>query len=67
MLWSINPLPGKDLKTNETTAVAMQRRGKYTSTTKELLLKTVFSTRSVRRDYKEDNWGDPVSQLKVSP
>jgi hypothetical protein len=27
----------------------------------ELLLETVFSARSVQSDYKEDNWGDPVS------
>jgi methylglyoxal synthase len=27
----------------------------------ELLLKTVFSTQSVQRGYKEDNWGKPVS------
>jgi hypothetical protein len=27
----------------------------------ELLLETVFSTRSVQRGYEEDNWGDPVS------
>jgi hypothetical protein len=28
----------------------------------ELLLETVFPTRSVERGYKEDNWGDPVSR-----
>jgi hypothetical protein len=27
----------------------------------ELLLETVFSTRSMQSGYKEDNWGDPVS------
>jgi hypothetical protein len=27
-----------------------------------LLLETVFSTRSVQRGYKEDNWGEPVSE-----
>jgi hypothetical protein len=27
----------------------------------EFLLETVFSTRSAQMDYKEDNWGDPVS------
>jgi hypothetical protein len=52
----------KDLKiNNETTAVAMQRHGKHTSTTKELLLEMVFSVQSVQSDYKADNWGDPVS------
>jgi hypothetical protein len=39
----------------------MQRRGKYASRTIELLLETVFSTRSVQRDYNEDNWGKAVS------
>jgi hypothetical protein len=62
------PLLGKDLETdNETTAVAMQRRGKHASTTIELLLETGVSTPSVQRCCKEDNWGDPISyQLKVS-
>jgi hypothetical protein len=46
---------------NETTAVAMQRRDKHASTRIELLLETVFSTRSVQRDSEEDNWGYPVS------
>jgi hypothetical protein len=32
-----------------------------TPTTIELLLEAVFSLRSVRNGYKEDNWGDPVS------
>jgi hypothetical protein len=26
----------------------------------ELLLETVFSTRSLQNGYKEDKWGDPV-------
>jgi hypothetical protein len=58
------PLLGKDLETNnETAAVAMQRRCKHASTTIELLL---FSTRSVQRGYKENNWGDPGGcQLRV--
>jgi hypothetical protein len=34
---------------------------RITHTTIELLLETVFSTRSVQSGYKEDNWGDPVS------
>jgi hypothetical protein len=41
-LWRIEPLLGKDLETNnETTAVAMRRRGKHASTT-ELLLEMVL-------------------------
>jgi hypothetical protein len=31
-----------------------------TNITIKLLLETVFSTRSVQSDYKEDIWGDPV-------
>jgi hypothetical protein len=42
ILWSIGPLLGKDLETNnETTVVAMQRRGEHVSTTIELMLDTV--------------------------
>jgi hypothetical protein len=38
MLWHIDPLLDKDLeRNNETTAVAMQRRGKRASTTIERL------------------------------
>jgi hypothetical protein len=33
----------------------------YSRNNGELLLETVFSTRSVRRDYKEHNWTDQVS------
>jgi hypothetical protein len=55
----------------ETAAVAMQRRGKHASITIELLLKTVSSTRSVKRGYKKDNGGDPcgggVEYLHRSP
>jgi hypothetical protein len=48
-MWRIDLLLGKDLETNnETTAVAMHQRGKHTSTTVELLLETVFSTRCVQ-------------------
>jgi hypothetical protein len=62
VLWRIDPLQGKNLETdNETTIVAMQRRGKRASTTIKLLLETVFSTQSVQRGYKEDKWGEPVS------
>jgi hypothetical protein len=57
----MDPLLGKDLETDETTAIALQRRGKHASTTIELLLETVFSTQSVQMGYREDNWGDPVS------
>jgi hypothetical protein len=67
LLWRTDPLPGKDLETNnEATTVAMQRRGKQASITIVLPLETVFSNRFVRIGYKEDNWGDPVScQLRV--
>jgi hypothetical protein len=47
--------------------ISRQRMGKHvpaatnTNTARELLLETVFSTRSVQNGYKEDNWGDPVS------
>jgi hypothetical protein len=45
--------------------VSRQRIGKYvpaamnTHTTIELLLETVFSTWSMQRGHKEDNWGRP--------
>jgi hypothetical protein len=42
ILWHIDPLLGKDLRTKETTAVAMQRHDKNASTTIELLLETVL-------------------------
>jgi hypothetical protein len=59
ILWRIDPLLGKDLETNnETTGFATQRRGKHVSTTIELLLETVLSTRSVQRGYKEENQGE---------
>jgi hypothetical protein len=52
--------------------VSRQRIGKHvpaatsTHTTVELLLETVFSTRSVQSGYKEDNWGYSVScQLRA--
>jgi hypothetical protein len=65
-MWRIDSLLGKDLETNNETAVAMQRRGKHASTTIELLLETAFSMCSLPRSYLEDNWGDPISrQLKV--
>jgi hypothetical protein len=60
-MWRTDPLLDKDLETNETTAVAMQRRGKHASTTTKLLLETVFTNQSVQSGYKEGNWGDPVN------
>jgi hypothetical protein len=43
VVWLIDPLLGKDLETNnETTTVAMQRRGTHASTTIELQLETVL-------------------------
>jgi hypothetical protein len=62
ILWRIAPLLGIDLETNNVkTAAAMQQRGKHASTTTELLLERVLSTRSVQRSYKKDNWVDPDS------
>jgi hypothetical protein len=61
ILWHTDPLLRKNFKTNKITAIAMQRHGKHTSTTIALLLETVFSTQSVQRGYKEENWGDLVS------
>jgi hypothetical protein len=42
ILWRIDPLLGKDLETNEITAVAMQRSGTHASATIDLLLETVL-------------------------
>jgi hypothetical protein len=58
----------KDLEAkNETTAIAMQRRGKHASITIELLLETAFSNRFMQCCYKKDNLGDLVScQLELS-
>jgi hypothetical protein len=42
ILRRIDPLLGKDLETDETTAVAVQRRGKHTFITLDLLLETCF-------------------------
>jgi hypothetical protein len=47
--------------------ISRQRIGKHvpiatnTNKTMELMLETVFPTRSVQSGYKEDNWGSPVS------
>jgi hypothetical protein len=59
-LWRIEPLLGNDLET-ETTAVAMQRRGKTHLYNNIFTAETVFSTRSVPMSYLEDNCGDQVS------
>jgi hypothetical protein len=51
---------------NKQRCYARQRIGKHvpaamnTYATIELLLETVFSTRSVQRGYNEDNWDHPV-------
>jgi hypothetical protein len=51
---------------NEATAVAMQRRGKHVSTTRDLLLETVLFTRSVQSGYKKDNLGRPnISRVEA--
>jgi hypothetical protein len=61
ILWRLDPVIDKDLEThNDRTAVAMQQRCKHASTTIELLLGTVFSSRSVPRNYLDENWGNPV-------
>jgi hypothetical protein len=62
------PVARQRPQNNETTATARQRHGKHASTKTDLLLETVFlfSTGSVERGYKEDNWRDPLNcQLKV--
>jgi hypothetical protein len=51
--------------------VSRQRIGKHvpaatnTHTTIQLLLDTVFSTRSVQMGYNEDNWSDPAVSRKA--
>jgi hypothetical protein len=56
LLWHIEPLLDKNFETNETVAVVIQQRGKYASTSIELLLEMVFSARFVQSSYKEHNW-----------
>jgi hypothetical protein len=57
---------------SETTFVSRQRLGKHvpaatgTHATIEVLLETVFSTRSVQRGYKEDSWSNQVSYVRES-
>jgi hypothetical protein len=54
---------------SETTFVARQWLCKHIPAatdmhaTIEVLLETVFSTRSLHRGYKEDNWGNQVSSV----
>jgi hypothetical protein len=54
---------------SETTFISMQWLGKHVPvatdmhTMTEVLLETVFSTRSVQKDYKEDNWANQVSSV----
>jgi hypothetical protein len=52
---------------SETTFVCRQRLGKHVpaaTDTIEILLETVFSTRSVQRGYKEENLGNRVSCVR---
>jgi hypothetical protein len=42
-------------------SVSKQRISKYAFITRELLLETVFSLRSVQSGYKEENWGSQFS------
>jgi hypothetical protein len=55
---------------SETTFVSIQRLGKQvpaamdTHVTIEVLLEILFSTRSVQRRYKEDNWRNRVSSVR---
>jgi hypothetical protein len=66
ILWRIEQLLNKDLETNnETTTVAVQRRGKHASAAIDLLLETVFYMWSVPRSYLENNLGEPVRQNRV--
>jgi hypothetical protein len=49
---------GKDLETNETTAIAMEQRSKHSSATIVLMLEMVSSVWFMQSGYKEDNLGD---------
>jgi hypothetical protein len=55
---------------SNTTFVSRQQLGKHvpaatdTHATIEVLLETVFSTRSVQRGFKEDKWGYRVSSVR---
>jgi hypothetical protein len=77
MLWRIDLLLGRDLDANDgTAAAAVQRRGKHTSTTIELLLgkhvlvatvthatgkRGVVYAVCAEKLQKEENWGDQFS------
>jgi hypothetical protein len=60
------PLPAYG---SQTAFVSRQRLGKHvpaatdTYANVEVLLETVFFTRSVQRSYKEDNWDNQVSSV----
>jgi hypothetical protein len=55
---------------SETAVVSRQRLCKHvpaatdTHAAIEILLETVFSTRSVQRGYEEDNWGNRASSIR---
>jgi hypothetical protein len=49
------PVARQRLRNNATAAVTIQLRGKHACTTIELLLETVFCTRSMQRSYLEDS------------
>jgi hypothetical protein len=57
---------------SETTSVSMQRLGEHIPAATdrhailEVLLESVFSTRSVERGYKKDNWGNRESSVRES-
>lgn len=57
---------------SETTFVSRQRLGKHVPAATdvhvqiEILLETAFSTRSLQRGCKEDNWGYRVSSVRES-
>jgi hypothetical protein len=70
ILWHVDPLLGNGREMGGyTRAISGQGLGKHVPTAKnrratiELLLEAGFSTRSVPRSYKEDNWGDQVSSV----
>jgi hypothetical protein len=75
MLWHICSKPEKQLllvNGSETTFISRQRLGNHvpaatnTHATIEVLLETVFSTRYVQRDSKEDNWSNRISSVRVT-
>jgi hypothetical protein len=73
MLWHICSKPEKQpllANGSDTTSISRQRLGKHvnaatdTHAITEVLFETVFSTRSVQRGYKEENWGNRVSSVR---